>query len=140
VGINKKRGPKNIYKFHSGYVHTFAFIGSRTSVIILCSVTEKFNVGIGVHQGLALSTYFFSGVMDEVTKDIQVEIPWCMFADDIVLVGDLKSVHKKLDEWRLAFERKGLRISRNKIKYIEYDFRGRYQEIKGMSRPKDNKW
>jgi hypothetical protein len=28
-----------------------------------------------------------------------------------------------------------LRISRNKTKYIEYDFGGRYQEVDGMRRP-----
>jgi len=27
--------------------------------------------------------------MDEVTKEIQGEVPWCMiFADDIVLIGE----------------------------------------------------
>jgi len=34
-------------------------------------------------------------VMDEILKEIQGEIPWCMlFADDIVLVGEnLKAVN-----------------------------------------------
>jgi hypothetical protein len=39
-----------------------------------------------------------------------------------------------LDEWRLALEGKRLRISRNKIEYIEYDFWERYQEVEVMKR------
>jgi hypothetical protein len=35
-------------------------------------------------------------VINEVTKKIQDEIPWCMmFADDIVLVEDLGEVNNK---------------------------------------------
>jgi len=44
----------------------------------MCKVTEDFNVGVGVHQGLALSPYLFSVVMREVTKEIQGEIAWCL--------------------------------------------------------------
>jgi hypothetical protein len=44
-------------------------------------------------------------------------------------------MNNKLDEWRLAFEGKRLRNSRNKIEYIEYDYKGRYQEVEGMKRP-----
>jgi len=45
-------------------------------------VTEDFNVVVGVHQGLDLSTFLFSD-----TKEIHGKVPWCiMFADDIVLV------------------------------------------------------
>jgi hypothetical protein len=41
-----------------------------------------------------------------------------LFADDIVLVGKyLEELNYRLDEWRLALEGKGLRISRNKILY-----------------------
>ena len=47
--------------------------------------TTDFPINIGLHQGLALSPYLFALVMDEVTRDIQGEIPWCMlFADDVV--------------------------------------------------------
>jgi hypothetical protein len=51
--------------------------------------TDDFQIKIGLHQGSALSPYLFDLVMDEVTRDIKGDIPWCMlFADDVVLVDD----------------------------------------------------
>jgi len=35
----------------------------------MCGVTEDFNLGVGVNQGLVLSPYLFSVVMGEVTKE-----------------------------------------------------------------------
>jgi hypothetical protein len=49
--------------------------------------TNDFSINIGLHQGSALSAYLFALVIDEVTRDIEGDIPWCMlFADDVVLV------------------------------------------------------
>ena len=98
--------------------------GASTRVRSLCGETEDFRVRVGVHQGSALSPYLFSLVMDEITKDIQGEVPWCMlFADDIVLIGESpEEMNGRLEEWREALESKGLRISRSKTEYIEYDF------------------
>ena len=47
--------------------------------------------------------------MDEVTRDIQGEIPWCMFlADDVVLVDKSRAgVNRKLELWRRMLESKG---------------------------------
>jgi hypothetical protein len=44
----------------------------------------------------------FSIEMDEGTKYIQVDIPWCMlFADDMVLVDETRvGVNRKLELWR----------------------------------------
>lgn len=43
---------------------------------------------LSAHQGLALSPYSFSIVMDKVTKDCQYSVLWwTMFADVIVLFG-----------------------------------------------------
>ena len=51
--------------------------------------TDDFPINIGLHQGSALNPYLFALVMDEVTRDIQGDIPWCMlFADDVVLVDE----------------------------------------------------
>jgi hypothetical protein len=37
--------------------------------------TSDFSIKIGLRQGLALSPYLFALVMDEVTRDIQGDIP-----------------------------------------------------------------
>ncbi|KAG2576562.1 hypothetical protein PVAP13_6NG030383 [Panicum virgatum] len=44
--------------------------------------------------------------MDEVTRDIQGEIPWCMlFVDDVVLVDESRAgVNRKLELWRRTLE------------------------------------
>ena len=55
-------------------------------------ITSYFSTTIGLHQGSALSPFFFAIVMDELTRAIQDEIPWCMlFADDIVLVDETRA-------------------------------------------------
>jgi hypothetical protein len=56
--------------------------GSINSIESLCGVTEDFNVGVGVDQESAISSYLLLVVIDEVTKVIQSDILWCMmFAD-----------------------------------------------------------
>jgi hypothetical protein len=82
--------------------------------------TDNFPIKIGLHQGPALSPYLFDLVMDEVTRDIQGDIPWCMlFADDVVLVDHSQTgVNKKLELWRQTLESKGFRLSRIKTKYM----------------------
>ncbi|KAK1607925.1 hypothetical protein QYE76_031598 [Lolium multiflorum] len=68
----------------------------------------------------------FSLVMDEVAKDIQGDIPWCMlFADDVVLVDEIRAgVNKKLDLWMQTLESKGFRLSSTKTKYMRCDISG----------------
>jgi len=62
-------------------------------------ITSDFSVTIGLHQGSAMSPFLFVIVMDEFTRDIQDEIPWCMlFADDIILVDETRvEVNAKLE-------------------------------------------
>jgi hypothetical protein len=64
--------------------------------------TNDFPINIGLHQGSALSPYLFALVMDEVTRDIQGDIPWCMlFTDDVILVNESRTgVDQKLELWR----------------------------------------
>ena len=64
--------------------------------------TTDFLINIGLHQGSALSPYLFALGMNELTRDIQGEIPWCiLFADDVVLVDESRAgVNRKLELWR----------------------------------------
>jgi hypothetical protein len=86
--------------------------------------TSDFPIKIGLHQGSALSPYLFALVMDEVTRDIQGDIPWCMlFADDVVLVDESRAgVNMKLELWRHTLESRGFRLSRTKTEYMMCDF------------------
>jgi hypothetical protein len=84
---------------------------------ILCGIvadTDYFPIKIGLHQGSALSPYLFALVMDEVTRNIQGDIPWCMlFTYDVVLVDESRAgVNRKLELWRQTLESKGFRVSR----------------------------
>jgi hypothetical protein len=80
---------------------------------------NDFLINIGLHQGSALSPYFFTLMIDEVTRDIQGDIPWCMFfADDAVLIEE----SRKLELWRQTLEAKGFRLSRSKTEYMKCDF------------------
>ena len=97
---------------------------ATTFVRIYDGNTTDFSINIGLHQGSALSPYLFALVMDEVTRDIQGEIPWCMlFADDVVLVDQSSVVvNRKLELWRRTLESKGFRLSRTKTEYMMCDF------------------
>jgi len=59
--------------------------------------------------------------MDEVTKNLQVEVPRCLlFADDIVLVrGSLEEVNGRLENRKKYLE---VKYCRSKTEYIEFDF------------------
>ena len=63
--------------------------------------------------------------MDEVTRDIQGEIPWCMlFADDVVLIDEgIAVVNRKLELWRRTLKSKWFRLSRTKTEYMMCDIR-----------------
>ena len=65
--------------------------GVVTNVKTCGGLTDEFSITIVVHQGSTLSPFLFAIVMDEITKSIHEDIPWCMlFADDIVLISETK--------------------------------------------------
>ena len=98
--------------------------GVTTCVKACNGRSSYFPITVGLHQGSALSPYLFALIMDELTKDIQDEVPWCMlFADDIVLVDETRvGVEAKLELWRSTLESKGFKLSRSKTEYMKYEF------------------
>jgi hypothetical protein len=72
------------------------------NVVISDEDTNDFLINIGLHQGSALSPYLFVLVIDEVTRDIQCGLPWCMlFANVVVLVDESRMwVDQNLELWR----------------------------------------
>jgi Reverse transcriptase (RNA-dependent DNA polymerase) len=97
--------------------------------------SDTFSIKIGLHQGSALSLYIFTLVMDEITKNIQEDIPWCMlFADDVVLIDESRiGVNKKLELRRQTLESKGFRLSRTKTEYMRCQFSGENLDDRDVS-------
>ena len=93
---------------------------STTAVRCAVGVTEGFEVKVGLHQGSALSPCLFAMMMDRMTDEIREEAPWTMmFADDIVICSVSKEqVEEKLESWRYALERRGMKVNRRKTEYM----------------------
>ena len=96
------------------------YYGATTTVRSAAGLTEEFKVGVGLHQGSALSPFLFAIIIDRLTEDIRKEAPWDMlFADDIV---QSRQNHRELQEnleiWRNAVEKRGLKVSRSKTEYL----------------------
>merc|ERR1712030_232684 len=76
----------------------------------------RFKVRVGLHQGSALSFFLFVTLLDLLTQDLQLELPWTVvYADDVMFcMVDTEELNIKLEDWRQALEERGLRINRIK--------------------------
>ena len=93
---------------------------SKTVVRCAVGTIESFKVKVGLHQGSALSPFLFAVIMDRLTDEVRREPPWTMlFANDIVICEETREeVEQRLECWRYALERRGMKISRSKTKYL----------------------
>ena len=94
--------------------------GSETMVRCAAGTTEIFKVKVRLHQGSALSPFLFAVIMDRLTDEVSGEPPWTMlFADNIVICkGTREEVERRLEYWRYALERRGMKVSRSKTEYL----------------------
>ena len=104
------------------YVQLVQGMYERSKTVVRCAVgiTESFKVKVGLHQGSVLSPFLFAVIMDRLTDEVRREPPWTMlFADDIVICKETREeMEWRLESWRYALERRGMKISRSKIKYL----------------------
>ena len=64
-------------------------VNSKSKVKVLVGTSEEFEIGVGVHQGSALSPLLFLVVMQEVMKDVRDESLWkLLYADNLVIIGE----------------------------------------------------
>ena len=59
-------------------------------------------------------------IKNRLTDEVKREPPWTMlFADDIVICEDTREeVEQRLESWRNALERRGMKVSRSKTEYL----------------------
>ena len=94
--------------------------GSKTVVRCAVGNTESFEVKVGLQQGSALSPFLFAVIMDRLTDEVRREPPWTMlFADDIVICEETREeMERRLESWRYALERRGMKVSRSETEYL----------------------
>ena len=94
----------------------------RSETLVRCAVgtTKSFTVKVGLHQGSALSPFLIAAIMDWLPDKVRREPPWTMLlADNIVICKETrKDVKRKLEFCRYALERRRMKVSRSKTKYL----------------------
>ena len=93
---------------------------TRSSVTAAGETSVDFGFQVGVHQGSVLSPLLFIVVMEEAPKECRVGDPWeLLYADDLVLTAEShEGVEALFGEWRVAFERSGLKVNLEKTKLL----------------------
>jgi len=72
-----------------------------------------------MHQGSALSLLLFVIVMEALSREFRVTLPWELYADDLVVIAESEDeLMKRLREWKGNVENRGIRVNMNKTKVV----------------------
>ena len=73
-----------------------------------------------MHQGSALSPLLFVIVMEAISREFRVALPWeLLCADELAVIAETEEeVIKRLNEWKENVESKGMRVNMNKTKVM----------------------
>ena len=69
--------------------------------------------------GISVKFVFVCYDMDRLTEEVRREPPWTMlFANDIVICEETREkVERRIECWRYALERRGMKVNRSKTKF-----------------------
>ena len=75
---------------------------------------------MGMHQGSALRPMLFLIVMEAISREFRVALPWeLLYADDLAVIAETEEEPtKRLNEWKDNVESKGMRVNMNKTKVM----------------------
>jgi len=79
-----------------------------TAIKVNGGLSKEFPVKVRVHQGSVLSPLLFIIVMEEMTQEFKVGLPWkLLYANDLVLLAESENVlQSKIHQWRSRIEQK----------------------------------
>ena len=65
------------------------YTGAKTVVRTVYGNSNGFEVKVGMHQGSALSPLLFVMVMEALSREFRVALPWeLLYADDLVVIAE----------------------------------------------------
>ena len=106
----------------------------QSKTVVRCTVenAESFKVEVGLHQRSALSPFLFEVIMDRLTDEVRRKPPRTMLlTDDIVIwEGTREEVERRLESWRYALKRRGMKVSRPKATYLCVNGRNDNETVK----------
>ena len=94
--------------------------GATTCVKSKRGTSEHFEVGIGLHQGSALSPFLFIMLVGTISQDVRNELPWeLLYADDLAII-DVTSTdtQNRLESWQKVLKDNGLKINVAKTEHL----------------------
>ena len=97
------------------YVHS-----AETVVRTVYGNSSCFEVKVGMNKGSALSPLLFVIVMEAISREFRVALPWeLLYADDLVVIAESEEdLIKRLNEWKDNVENRGMRVSMSKTKVM----------------------
>ena len=96
------------------------YADAKTVVRTVYGNSKSFEVKVGMHQGSALSPMLFVIVMEAISREFRVALPWeLLYADDLAVIADTEEeLIKRLNKWKDNVESKGMRVNMNKTKVM----------------------
>ena len=111
------------------FAHNCTNAGAKTDLKTVYSNSNGFEVTFGVHQGSALSPLLFVIVMEALSREFRVALPWeLLYADDLVVIAETEEdLIKRLIEWKDNVENRCMRVNMNEVKVT---ISGEWQKVK----------
>ena len=92
------------------------YTGAKTVVRTVCGNSSSLEVKVGMHQGSALSPLLFVIVMEALSREFIVDLPWeLLHADDLVVIAETEEdLINGLNISKNNVENRGMRVNMNK--------------------------
>jgi len=95
------------------------YTGAKTVVRTVYGNSKGFEVKVGMHQVSALSPLLFVTVMEAISREFRVALPWeLLYADDLAVIAITEELIKRLNKWTDNMESKGMSVNMNKTKVM----------------------
>jgi len=76
------------------------YSGAKTVARTVYGISKSSEVKVGMHQGSALSQLLFAIVMEAISREFRVALPWeLLYADDLAVIAETEEeLIKRLNE------------------------------------------